>query len=434
MPGLRRGPDRRRNDAKVSFPLRMADGGTIRKDRRAGADRRKNAFISRQYLCKRIPYESVERVLRNCDINILSPGEVLLEPGQDNHYLYLLKDGRLQVRLESADSDLGFPIEPGECVGEMSIIDGKPVSAFVVAEQPSEVVAIPNNVFWQDLAPVPGVARNLMQLLAERMRKRIDVTVRALEQQLRLEHLERELDVAKDIQASMLPRQVPLFPDHPRADVYAVMKPAREVGGDFFDAFPLDENRICIAVGDVSGKGVPAALFMVRTLTELRTVLHRGDSLARAIARLNVSLCQNNDRCMFVSLFVGILDTSNGCLRYANCGHNPPLVGSGDAGYEFLDLADGIIAGVEEHAVYAEQELTLAPGARLVLYTDGVTEAQRKDKQFFTEKRLQSLLSDMEPQDAFGTVQNVQRAVEAFTGDAPQFDDITLLVLRYAAD
>lgn len=388
--------------------------------------------LKQQHLCRDLEADDrIKEIFAHSQVRTLKPGEILLKPGDENHVLYLLRTGKLQVHLDSADSYTGFPVHTGECIGEMSIIDGQPASAFVVADEASEVIEIKEETFWKDMAPVPGVSRNLMQLLTGRMRRFNAVALEALEQRLRLDHLERELDVAHDLQISMLPHQFPLFPLHPNIDCYGKMIAAREVGGDFFDAFTVDANRICITVGDVSGKGVPAAMFMVRTMTQLRSELLRTKAINKAIRKLNISLSENNDSCMFVSLFSAVLDTQSGVLRYCSAGHNAPILKNRKGECSFIKNVGGPIAGVALFAQFKAGKIQLEDGDELLLYTDGVTEAQNSQNQFFGDQQLLELVQKSKKRNARNTVLKIEESINDFCGEAPQFDDITLLHLRY---
>ena len=275
---------------KPIFPLKLACGEIIQKNRRQRAERRQTIFISNQPFCFGLPPKDLEPLLSKGEKRAIVVGEVLLSPGEENHYLYFLVDGLLKVHIESVENEKGFLIEPGECVGEISIIDGKPPTAFVVAKKPSVVLCIHEELLWSEFFQIPGAARNFLRQMAERMRVRNLAIQHGLEQHLRMQHLEKELEIAHDIQASMLPQQNPLFPNYPQVDVSVHLQPAKEVGGDFYDAFPLDERRICIAIGDVSGKGVPAALFMVKTITLLRIEVLKHPDLVEAITNLNLAL------------------------------------------------------------------------------------------------------------------------------------------------
>ncbi len=426
-----RGLDRRQSRTLPAFPLKLAGGNVVEADRRKTRDRRRNGFISRQAFFANVTYDDLEPLLALCEQLVLQPGEHLIEPGRENHHLFLLLDGRLGVHIDRIDADGGFPVNPGECMGELSIIDGQLTTAHVVAKEKSLVLAIPEQVLWADFFKNPTIARNFMTLFSRRFRDRNRVMQQALEQKLRLEHLQRELSIAQDIQASMLPRDDPLWSRFPQIDIHADMTPANEVGGDFYDSFALDEQRICLAIGDVSGKGIPAALFMVRTMTLLREEMLRNADLPAAMRALNAKLCRDNDRCMFATLFVGVMDLGSGRFSFVNGGHNHPLFGRRGERFEFLETPPGILVGVSEAARFEMGCLQFENGDLLVMYTDGVTEATTLDDRLFSDQRLQQLLCDAEIRDAAQTVELVKEGVRAFVQDAPASDDLTLLVLRY---
>jgi sigma-B regulation protein RsbU (phosphoserine phosphatase) len=430
MPGKRRGVDRRALGRGPDFPLTLPSSEVIDEDRRAPGDRRRNGFISKQPFFNGVPYSTLEPLAALCRHLELQPGEVLVEPGQENRHLYLLLDGLLTVRIDNAHAKEGFLIAPGECVGEISIVDRKPTTAYVVAAERSRILAIPDEVLWEQLLTVPMIARNFMRLFADRFRARSRAMQEALKHQLRWEHLQRELTIARDIQSSMLPTSEALFRRFPQVDLKARMTPAFEVGGDFFDAFPLDDRNICLAIGDVSGKGIPASLFMVRTLTLVREeMLRHGDPCA-SVRRLNAMLCPDNPRCMFASLIVGVLDVDRRCFSFVNAGHPRPLFGVGGTSFEFLDPPSGLVLGVDEQADYEVTVQKLTLGDTLVLYSDGVTEAMNKDHQPFSEQRLRTLLSSTGSIGAEQMVDAIESAIREHAAGYPQSDDLTLLVLR----
>ncbi|KJV07729.1 hypothetical protein [Methylocucumis oryzae] len=165
----------------------------------------------------------------------------------------MLLEGELTVHIDNLESHKGFQIKPGEFVGEVSIIDGQVPTAYVRTSEPSLVISIHESLLWSEFFLIPGAAKNILQQIATRMRARNLAIQKAVEQSLRLEHLEKELVIAQELQLSMLPYQ-PFFPNHPQVEVDAFIKPAKEVGGDLYDAFPLDADRVCIAIGDVAGK------------------------------------------------------------------------------------------------------------------------------------------------------------------------------------
>jgi sigma-B regulation protein RsbU (phosphoserine phosphatase) len=388
--------------------------------------------FSNHRLFKGIPPDLLAPVLADCSVKLLPKGEVLIVPGQENHSLYLLMSGRLQVYLDNADPQLGFHIDPGECVGEMSIIENRLTSAYVVAEEPSRLVVLPEDTFWREYVRLPGAVKNLLQMLTHRMRKDNQIMARSLEQQFRYEQLQQELAIARKIQADMLPGETPLFPHHPQVDVVAMIEPAKEVGGDFFDAFALDDQHIFIAIGDVSGKGMPAALFMVRVMTSLRMRLSKVRRFESLLAKINQILCEHNEECMFVTLFLGLLDVTSGRLTYLNGGHNPPFISKKGQPFKLLKMPKGMLVGVYEEAYFDVAELTLQPGDTLVLYTDGVTEAENTRQEFFSTQRAGRVLRSVAKEaDITVLLKTLHHAVLQFSRGMPQSDDITMLALRY---
>ena len=241
--------------------------------------------------------------------------------------------------------------------------------------------------------------------------------------------LQKELDIAGRVQLSLLPDTMPLSE---RAEMTGVMRPAKEVGGDFYDFFYLDQHRIALTVADVSGKGVPAGLFMVMTRTLLRaTAVRYADAPGLVLASVNDFLEQNNSEQLFVTVFYGVLDERTGRFVYANGGHNPPILVDSD-GATPLETTGGVALGMFDGLDYADAHVDMEPGARLVLFSDGVTEAFNDDEEAFGDDRLldttRSLPGEQGPDQ---DVTDIVTAVDEFTGEAPQFDDITCVVLVY---
>lgn len=380
---------------------------------------------------KDFPDNTLKISLSKCSLISLETNAVLLAVGQENHKLYLLLKGQLKVHLESINSNEGFLIEAGEYVGEISIIDGKAVTAFVVTTKPSQLLVIPEEVLWLNFFQIPEVTRNFMRQMAKRFRKRNAVMQSQFEQELRFNNLKKELAIARDIQSSMLPCNTPLFPHHLQVDVVASMRPAKEVGGDFYDAFPLDNKRICITIGDVSGKGVPAALFMVRVMTLLRSEIMHRESLNIAVEKVNRSLCEDNDTCMFVTLIIIVLNVLNGEYTMINGGHIRPLFKASKTPYQYKNLPRGILLGAKADTGYETQVGIMTEGDVLLLFTDGVTEAMNPTGDFYGEERLQALLNKKHHTNPERLVKEVTKEIEKFAANAPQFDDITLLALHY---
>ena len=245
------------------------------------------------------------------------------------------------------------------------------------------------------------------------------------------ERIESELRIARDIQMSMLPKTFPPFPGRAELDIHALIQPAREVGGDFYDFFLTgDERHLCFAVGDVSGKGVPASLFMAVTTTLLRAAAARSAEPAEILAKVNRELCRDNETCMFVTVFLGVLDLETGEVAYCNGGHNPPYRLS-DGGAEKLVNPDGMLLGCVENATFRSNRLALRSGETLFLYTDGVTEAMDPSGRFFSDERLELFVGWLRGATAQNATERSMEEVRRFAAGAPQADDITLLVLRY---
>jgi sigma-B regulation protein RsbU (phosphoserine phosphatase) len=240
--------------------------------------------------------------------------------------------------------------------------------------------------------------------------------------------IQQELEIARKMQLSILPRAfTPLNGLH----VHATMVPAKEIGGDFFDFFRLDEHRVALTVADVSGKGVPAALFMAVSRTLLRAVAQFEARPGACLARLNDLLAADNEQVMFVTLFYAVIDSRDGSIVYANAGHNPPYVLRADGHLEAIDTADGMALAIMEGNDYAEHRMTLAPGDALFMYTDGITEAFDPQQQMFGEERLEPLLKQLHALPRREFPQRVVAAVNEFEAGGPQTDDITCLIAAY---
>ena len=245
------------------------------------------------------------------------------------------------------------------------------------------------------------------------------------------ERIESELSIAHDIQMGLLPKTFPPFPDRCEFDLYALMEPAREVGGDFYDFFLVDETHLCFVIADVSGKGVPAALFMAMAMTLIKATARYGLEPDEILSRVNNELSRDNDTCMFVTTFCGILDTETGAVTYANGGHNPPLHLEGGGGVAWLPVTGELMLGAMEGVTYRREHLLLQPGDALFLYTDGVTEAMNAQETLFTGKRLERTLTGLHGCGINEIVNGVMADVRTFSQGAAQSDDITLMVIEY---
>jgi sigma-B regulation protein RsbU (phosphoserine phosphatase) len=243
-----------------------------------------------------------------------------------------------------------------------------------------------------------------------------------------------ELDIGRDIQMSMLPLIFPAFPDREDFSIYAKLLPAREVGGDFYDFFFIDEQRFCFLIGDVSGKGVPAALFMAVTKTLIKARSTDDYSTASILTHVNDEVSADNKACMFVTLFICILNLKTGELVYTNAGHNPPFIQRGNGIFERLDTLHGPVIGAVDDLTYRENQTTLTSGDSILLYTDGVTEAMDVSGNLFSEQRLVECVSSHQGGSTENVVHSVVEAVKQFEGAADQADDITVLALKYLGE
>lgn len=245
------------------------------------------------------------------------------------------------------------------------------------------------------------------------------------------QRMQYELDVGREIQLSMVPRR---FPQLARADLWATLRPAREVGGDFYDFLTTSTGSLWVCVGDVSGKGVPAALLMAVTKTLVASAAARSSSPGEVLTQVNGELSRDNDSAMFVTAFVACIDLQSGIIQYTNAGHNPPLLCRASSRIDRLDVRHGPVLGAVDDVRYGESVVQLEPGDVLLLFTDGVTEALDPRGQLFTEARLRDTLTNDGVATAQESARAVVAAVESFAGGAEQADDITVLALRYIGD
>ncbi len=245
------------------------------------------------------------------------------------------------------------------------------------------------------------------------------------------ERISTELSLANSIQKAMLPHIFPAFPDRPDFDVYATMDPAKGVGGDFYDYFLIDDDHLCLVIADVSGKGVPAALFMMTSKIILQSCAMLGRSPAEILAKTNEAICSNNEAQMFVTVWVGILDLNTGLLKAANAGHEYPVLKDPNGPYRLYKDRHGIVIGGVEGAPYFEYEVQLYPGSKLFVYTDGVKEAANAQKELFGVKRILETLNEIPDAGPHEVLQTIRKKVDEFVQDEEQFDDLTMLSFEY---
>ena len=244
------------------------------------------------------------------------------------------------------------------------------------------------------------------------------------------ERIESELKIAHEIQMSMVPKIFPAFPERSEFDIFATLVPAKEVGGDLYDFFFLDDDRLCFAIGDVSGKGVPASLFMAVTKTLFRATAGNGGTPGEILARLNAEICRDNESCMFVTFFCAILNIRTGQVDYSNGGHNLPYY-LHHSGVTPLENSGGRALGVVEQSPYISGRMVLSPGEALLLFTDGVTEAMDSRERLYSDQRLEQFLANNRGSSPRQIIGDLVSDVRHFAGAAPQSDDITALALLY---
>lgn len=239
--------------------------------------------------------------------------------------------------------------------------------------------------------------------------------------------IDKELEFAKEIQYSALPSVFPPYPNRKDFEIYAQMIAAKEVGGDFYDFYMLGDSTLAFMIADVSGKGIPAAMFMMQAKTIIKDLAESGLELSEVFATANKKLCENNDAGMFVTAWMGILDLKTGRLKFVNAGHNPPLVRQADGEFAYLKARSGMVLAGMDGIKYRQNELQLTPGDQIFLYTDGVTEATDKNNQLYGEERLLETVNRNIVMDTRKLCEAVKSDVDQFVGEAPQFDDITML-------
>lgn len=261
--------------------------------------------------------------------------------------------------------------------------------------------------------------------------KELSILRRAQMEHDELLAIQHDLNVARNIQQSILPLVFPPFPENTEFDIYAAMKAAKEVGGDFYDFFMIDNDRLGFVIGDVSGKGIPAAIFMAVSRTLLRATALKGLSAGECLTYVNNLLCLESVSAMFVTIFYGILNTATGEIEYANGGHNPPYVLSTSGEVTEVPTTNGIALGVVDNVTYAVNALKLNTGDAVFLFTDGVTEAFNKEEELYSENRLEQLLPSLKDSSVEDIVSGVFDSVHSYSQGCSQSDDITALALKY---
>ncbi len=259
----------------------------------------------------------------------------------------------------------------------------------------------------------------------------IDTLKQALSAREQLYAIHQELNIARRIQQAIIPQVFPPFPGRKDFDVFASMTPAKEVGGDFYDFFLIDDRHFGFVVGDVSGKGVPAAIFMAMSRTLLKSTAIKGVSPGECLTHTNKILSSESETAMFVTVFYGVLDTVTGEMTYSNGGHNPPYILRAGGVVEEIGITGGIVVGIMGGFTYEQASLKLNPGDSIFIFTDGVTEAMDIQDEMYSDERLKEFLEKQSDSTVESLVKNVVTDVQTYVNGAPQSDDITALSVRY---
>lgn len=344
-------------------------------------------------------------------------GDILFKAGDSADKMFYIHKGSLRL------VEINKIINSGQIIGEMGIFSPlKSRTASAVCEEDLEAYTMGRDEVINFFGRDPNLAINLIQLSIKRFIENLKTETEARAK------ITSELRIASEIQVSMLPRS---FPKSDKFNLYAMMDPAKEVGGDFYDFFFINENKFCIVIGDVSGKGVPAALFMAITKTLFKTEAMLGLAPHEIVSRVNNIICPDNQMCMFVTVLCLILDIRSGKIEYCNAGHNPPLLCSGNVCFEFVKVPKGFVVGAMENTLCETKDLKMKTGDTLFLYTDGVTEAMNVKDELFSEARLNEALTKFKDQDVEKIVQSMRQEVARHAVGAPQSDDITMIALKY---
>ena len=331
--------------------------------------------------------------------------------------MYIILSGKADVF--SSDGTRINRLGAGDFVGELGLINDDNRAATVRASSDVRCANISKRLF-EDIA-----SRN-RKIYGSFMNMLYTKTTKLVTEQ---ERIKSELSIATKIQADCLENDFTAFNRLTAVNLTAHMKPAKEVGGDFYDVFMIDQDHLCFLIADVSGKGVPAALFMTMAKTHIKNFATVGLPLAEVAARANNQLCYKNESGMFVTAFICVLDVRSGEVQFVNAGHNCPFVQKQDGAFEMFRTKANLVFGLMEDVPYREQTLTLNPGDSIYLYTDGVTEALNPAQELFGDDRLYEILNRHRAQagEPETFVQAIYREVQAFADGEPQADDITML-------
>ena len=351
---------------------------------------------------------------------VFRKGESLFKAGDKADRMFYLHRGA--VRLPEIKKIIGA----GQVLGELGLFSSRSErTATAICEEDLEAYSIGRPELLAFLQKNPAMTIELMQASFRRLldHERAEAEAR--------ERIESELRIAREIQVSMLPCALPPAASRQRVAIHAAMQPAKEVGGDFYDYFDLGRERVCLLIGDASGKGIPAAMFVAVGKSLLKAEARRGGRPHEIVARVNEALCYDNSLCMFITLVCLTLNTRSGQVECCCAGHEYPLLCRAKGAAEVVRLPAGKAIGVLPGAQYASRRFRLEPGDTLFLYTDGVTEAVNSRQQCFSKERLLRFMANLGQCELPEMLSRVNEAVDTYRGSEPQSDDITLAALRF---
>jgi serine phosphatase RsbU (regulator of sigma subunit) len=364
--------------------------------------------------------DSLHFPLESMNRETFRKGDVLFRAGDRADKMYYVARGSLRL------PEFNKVVGEGGVIGEMGILSPFLArTATAVCEEDLETFTIAKDDVTRLFNTDPALAFQIVHLCIRRLIENLRAETEAKER------IQSELRIARDIQAGMLPRIFPPFPDRRDFDIFAVMEPAKEVGGDFYDFFLVDGRRLGIVIGDVSGKGVPAALFMAICKTLLKTEALRGLPPAEVLDRVNRTLIPDNDLMMFVTVFLLVLDLETGEMHWANGGHPPALVRAAPGPFAFLAGPTGTVLGAVETCTFETRTHRLAPGDTVFLYTDGMTEAMDAEQHLFSDARLKAALDAAGESRPERLIRRLRADVQDFVKETPPSDDITMVALTY---
>jgi serine phosphatase RsbU (regulator of sigma subunit) len=399
-------------------------------------------------LFESLPAEEWSRLARAMTVIEMPAGMLLFREGDPSDYFYVLLEGRVEiVKAFGTPEELVLGVrDAGDFIGEMGLLNQDRLrTATVRTRKATRCLLIPADEFNTLLSRFPAMVCQMASVLSARTTLAENDTIRALREKNRQlaqayqelqaaqtqlvekEKLEHELQLAREIQRGLLTAHLPYWAGY---DFGALMVPARAVGGDFFSIFAMDEERMALVVGDVMGKGVPAAIFMAQAHALLRATAGADLSPGETLRRVNRWLLKMNDRELFVTLVYGILHRTTGVFEYARAGHELPLLMSQAGQIRFAPAGEGMPLGILHDLVLDESRLILSPGELLLLYSDGVTDGSDGAGNYFGPEGLTRAVGAASDQSAQLICRSVLQAVSDFQGSEPQFDDITLLAVR----